>query len=141
MNQTTTKIDPKNETVEEEIEITYGGTAKKEIAHIQLDKITSIPENPKAYPEFSMFGELPAWGFYLRHAEGIKIKGMKLRYVDDDFRPALVLDDVKGSEFDGVEVLTAKGIPVVVLNRSEVVLKGLKMPVGEEMGVMRSGYE
>ena len=64
-----------------------------------------------------------------------------MRFVDDDFRPALVLDDVNNSEFDGVEVLTAKEMPVVVLNRSEVVLKGLKMPVGEAMGVRRSGYE
>jgi hypothetical protein len=126
----------------EDIEITYGGRAKKEIAHIPLDKITTIPENPKAYPDFSMFGELPAWGFYMRHAEGVKIKGMKLRYVDDDFRPALVLDDVKNSEFDGVEVLTAKEMPVVVLNNtSGIVTKNLKLPVGEEKGVVRSAYK
>jgi len=126
----------------EDIEITYGGRAKKEIAHIPLDKITSVPENPTAYPDFSMFGELPAWGFYMRHAEGIKIKGMKLRYVDDDFRPALVLDDVKDSEFDGVEVLTVKELPVVVLNNtSGIVTKNLKLPVGEEKGVLWSGYK
>ena len=38
-------------------------------------------------------------------------------------------------------MLTAKEMLVVVLNRSEVVMKGPKMPVGEEMGVRRSGYE
>lgn len=126
----------------EDIEITYGGRAKKEIAHIPLDKITSIPENPKGYPEFSMFGELPAWGFYLRHAEGIKFKGLKLRYVDPDFRPAIVLDDVQNSELNTVEVLTAKELPVVLLNNTTgMTMKDLKLPVKEEQGVLKSNYK
>ena len=58
----------------ENIEITYGGRASKEIACIPLNKITSVPENEAGYPEFSMWGELPSWGFYLRHAEDIKMK-------------------------------------------------------------------
>lgn len=126
----------------EDIDITYGGRAKKEIAYIPLDKISTVPENPKGYPEFSMFGELPAWGFYLRHAEGIKFKGLKLRYIDPDFRPAMVLDDVKNSELNGVEVLTAQELPVVLLNNtSEMTMKDLKTPVGERDALMKSNYK
>ena len=80
----------------ENIEISFGGKASKEIAYIPLDKITSVPENPANYPEFSMFGELPSWGFYVRHASGIKMKNVKVSYVAADFRPAFVFDDVKG---------------------------------------------
>jgi len=68
----------------ENIEISYGGRASRDIAYIPLDKITSVPENEAGYPDFSMWGELPAWGFYMRHVEGIKLINVKLSYVEDD---------------------------------------------------------
>ena len=42
--------------------------AYRGLAPAELD---SIPEMATSYPEFSQFKELPAWGFYIRHAEGI----------------------------------------------------------------------
>lgn len=122
----------------ENIEITYGGRASKEIACIPLSEITSVPENIAGYPEFSMFGELPAWGFYLRHAEGIKMKNVKINYREDDFRPAMVLDDVKGIDMTDVDIPTAKEMPVIYFNNSSgIVLNNLKIPVSEEKGVVK----
>ena len=122
----------------ENIEITYGGKASKEIAHIPLDDIGTVPENEAGYPEFSMFGELPAWGFYLRHAEGIKMINVKISYREDDFRPAMVMDDVKGVDMDGVAIPAAIEMPVIFLNNtSGVTFKNLKLPVSEEKGVLR----
>ena len=40
-------------------------------AKVGLDELDKIPEMGASYPEFSMFKELPAWGFFIRHAEGI----------------------------------------------------------------------
>ncbi len=126
----------------ENIEITYGGRASKEIAYIPLNKITSIPENEAGYPEFSMWGELPAWGFYIRHAEGIKMKNVKINYREDDFRPAFVLDDVKKVEMTKIDILTAKEMPVMLLNNTqEITWKELKMPVPESKGVQYSMYK
>jgi hypothetical protein len=122
----------------ENIEITYGGMANKDIAYIPLDKISSIPENAANYPEFSMWGELPSWGFYVRHAEGIKMKNIKIFYQKDDFRPALVFDDVKGIELDGIDIPTAKEMPVVYFNNtSEISIKDFKMPVSEAIGIVK----
>ena len=122
----------------ENIEITYGGAASKEIAWIPLDKITAIDENETGYPDFSMFGELPAWGFYIRHAEGIKMKNVTVSYLKEDFRPAFVVDDVKRIEFSGMNIPTAKQMPVIYFNNSsEIALKNLKMPVSEEKGVLK----
>jgi len=50
-----------------------------------------------AYPEFSMFKELPAWGFYIRHAKGITLENISISCAKKDYRPAVVLDDVKGA--------------------------------------------
>jgi hypothetical protein len=123
----------------ENIEITYGGRASKEIAFIPLDKITSIPENETGYPDFSMWGELPAWGLYMRHAEGIKIKNFKVSYKEDDFRPAFVFDDVKAIDLTDVHIASAKDMPVILLNNATgITTKNLVMPVPEEKGIMKT---
>lgn len=126
----------------ENIEISYGGMASKEIAHIPLKNITSVPENKANYPDFSMFGELPSWGFYVRHAEGIKMKNVKVNYLKDDFRPALVFDDVKGLELADIDIPTAKEMPVVMFNNTtDITLENLKMPVSEDKGVQKTNYK
>lgn len=126
----------------ENIEISYGGRADRSIAHIPLTEITRIPENEAAYPEFSMFGELPAWGLYMRHAEGITLKNFKVSYLEDDFRPAFVFDDVKKIELVGVSIPTVKELPVIQLNNSEAVsFKGLNIPVKEEKAIIRTNYK
>ncbi|MCI4668883.1 MAG: glycoside hydrolase family 28 protein [Bacteroidia bacterium] len=80
----------------ENIEIKYPGRANKGLAYLPLSRLDAVPELPKAYPEFSMFGELPAWGFYVRHVEGLSMKNVVLSIDDADYRPAMVFDDVKG---------------------------------------------
>ena len=52
-----------------------------------------IPENPSDYPEFSMFGELPVWGLYLRHVTGITLKNVQLSLTHPDARPMTRADD------------------------------------------------
>jgi hypothetical protein len=80
----------------ENIEISYPGGADTSIAHIGTHQLENVPENPENYPEFSMFGELPAYGFYVRHAAGISFKNCRFGLVEKDYRPAVVLDDVEG---------------------------------------------
>ena len=52
-----------------------------------------IPENPSDYPEFSMFGDLPVWGLYLRHVDGITLKNIHLSLTNPDARPMTRADD------------------------------------------------
>jgi hypothetical protein len=75
------------------INITYGGGSSKDTAYMPLDFIKKVPEQPREYPEFSMFGELPAWGVYLRHTEGVYFKNITLKLKEPDYRPAIVVDD------------------------------------------------
>jgi hypothetical protein len=126
----------------EDIELTYGGRASKEIAWIPPGSVTSVEENIAGYPEFSMFGELPAWGFYLRHAEGINMKDVKIKYKEVDFRPAVVSDDVKGLTLNNIDIPTASEMPVLHFNAtSDLVFSNLKMPVSEEKGILRTSYK
>ena len=79
----------------ENIEIKYPGRATKGQAYIPLWRVKDVPEQITKYPEFSMFGELPAYGFYLRHAKNITMKNVKLVLEESDYRPAIVADDVE----------------------------------------------
>lgn len=46
-----------------------------------------------------MFGELPSWGVYIRHARNIQVAGLSITADKADFRTAIVLDDVHKAVF------------------------------------------
>ncbi len=78
------------------------------------DSAREVPENERAYPEFKMFGTLPAYGLYCRHVRGLRLRDVDVEYVAPDDRPALVCDDVAGVEVAGLRGATRSG-PVVRL--------------------------
>ncbi len=102
----------------ENIEIIYEGGARKEVAFFGLDSLSKVPEQEGSYPEFSMFGELPAWGLYVRHASGVHLQNIKFRYKQDDFRPAMIFDDVPGLVLHGITIPTAGTAPVIIVKDS-----------------------
>ncbi len=107
----------------ENIEINYPGRGNKAFAYLPLSRLDDVPEQEKHYPEFSMFGELPAWGFYVRHAEGITFNNMVLKIRDADYRPALVFDDVKNVELRSVELKGDEKEQLMIFHRSENIKK------------------
>ena len=88
----------------EHIQITYPGRATKGMAYIPLWRKGDVPEQIQKYPEFTMFGELPSWGLYLRHIRNIKLKDVQLKLLDEDFRPAIVDEDVEGLTTDRIQL-------------------------------------
>jgi polygalacturonase len=61
------------------------------------------PERPEVYPEFNMFGVLPASGLYVRHAAGISLERVEFRTASADARPAVVLSDVREPRLKDVD--------------------------------------
>ena len=86
----------------EDINITYPGRATKGMAYMPLWRVQDVPEQINKYPEFTMFGELPSWGFYLRHLRNLVLRDVRLSLSDSDFRPAIVDDDVEGLTLENV---------------------------------------
>ncbi|MET1054969.1 MAG: glycosyl hydrolase family 28 protein [Pedobacter sp.] len=101
----------------ENIVVTYGGGADRSKAYVSLDSLSKIPEMADEYPEFSMFGELPAWALYVRHAAGITIKNSKFRFLADDFRSPLVFDDVKKVYINKLNLASGNRAPAVILHK------------------------
>src|SRR3989454_3862136 len=79
------------------IRIYYRGGGTREKAALQP------PERETNYPEPSMFGELPAYGFFIRHAKGIALSNLDVSYLQEDQRPPFVLADVQGADFINVK--------------------------------------
>lgn len=107
------------------IEIHYPGGGNPHYAKVGLDELNQIPELPSSYPEFSMFKELPAWGFYIRHAKGITFENVKLSCAQKDYRTAVVLDDVHDVNFKDLKVTEPgeKKEPVFSKNSTAVKFK------------------
>jgi polygalacturonase len=88
--------------------------------------LRDIPEAGNKYPENRMFGMLPAFGFYIRHARNIQMNHISVAIEQPDGRPAFMLDDVQDSVFDDISVKSITQTPVfsvhqncsgIVLNR------------------------
>lgn len=79
----------------ENIDITFPGGGNPHFAKVGLDEIDKVKDLPKAYPEFSQYKEMPAWGFFMRHADGVTMKNVKLTAKKSDYRVAIVADDVQ----------------------------------------------
>lgn len=74
---------------------------------IQIDStMKTIPELENAYPEGTMWGNLPASGVYVRHARGVILSRIDLSFRKKDQRPVIVLDDAQNVMIDQ---FTAKG--------------------------------
>ncbi len=55
-----------------------------------------VPELEDLYPESTMFGELPAYAFFIRHAEDISLSDITATTIDPDLRKPILTKDVKG---------------------------------------------
>lgn len=75
-----------------------------------------LPELEKEYPEPRIFKETPAYGFFVRHVKGLKMRDIELSYLQPDQRPAFIFDDVKGADIQMVHAQKEDGVPTMVLN-------------------------
>ena len=76
-------------------------------------KVQDVPERPANYPEYSMFGPLPASGFFCRHVTGLTLDRIELAPETTERRSGLALHDVHGVTVGGWRSpATPRGNPV-----------------------------
>jgi polygalacturonase len=84
------------------LEFTGGGTA--------ADARRAVPENETGYPGVKLFGTLPAYGFFVRHAKHVTMENIRLTFDEDDHRPAIVCDRVEDLSVSGLHARSMPGI-------------------------------
>jgi hypothetical protein len=72
-------------------------------------------------PEPSMFGIMPAYGLFVRHASGVQLSDVDVSYIKEDRRPAFVLDCVEGITLEHCEAQKATGAPTLVMMNAKAV--------------------
>lgn len=85
--------------------------------HPAADAEIVPPEASTTYPP-RIFGKRPSYGFWIRHAAGIRFTGSEIQFDKSDGRPAFLTDDVRGISLDGVRVERSAGGYDVVWRKS-----------------------
>jgi len=77
-----------------DVYLQHRGGGTKEIAAFQP------PEYENKYPDPHMFGpELPAHGFFIRHAKNLEFTNVEIAYEAPDARTGFIITDVQGADF------------------------------------------
>jgi hypothetical protein len=100
----------------ENIEISYAGGGNRKVNYFPLDSFQLITEAEKEYPEFSMFGEIPVWGFYARHVRGLSMTNVRMVNKKTDYRTAMLLNDVEAASLSKLKLEGATSAPVLFLH-------------------------
>ncbi len=74
----------------------------------------NIPEMEKGYPNGTMFGNLPAYGFFIRHVKNLRLENVQLRFTEQDHRPALICEDVEGPDLTGIKAAGTMQAPELI---------------------------
>lgn len=107
---------PVENVVLENIKITYLTVADTSVNYFPLSAFDKITEAVGDYPEFSMFGETPTWGFYIRHVKGLILKNITMNMKGGDYRPAFLFNDVKQLKLEEIKTEGKFGKPALFFN-------------------------
>ena len=114
------------------IQFQGGGTA--------TDLSREVPELAEHYPEFKMFGVLPASGLYCRHVKNLRLLNSEVSFQREDARPALVCEDVADVRI--VDFSAPNSAPVILLrNTRGAFLEGNRAPQGNQVYLRIEGRQ
>jgi hypothetical protein len=102
-----------------------------------------VPEKPESYPEYSMFGTLPAYGFYCRHARNVAFNNLEVSCAKPDARPSLICDDVDQLRLFAWQALTVpSGAPAIrLLNVRDALVQACRATAGTATYFQVAGKE
>ena len=107
----------------ENISIHFAGGVTKDNFNKEMKELAD------SYPESTMWGNLPAYGFYLRHVKDIMLSNITLKFKTKDERPAINCSDVENATFNlmtfdidksAVSVFEYENVRNAVISNSEV---------------------
>ena len=81
----------------QDIRIHYKGGGKKS------DSDRDVPELSGEYPKAKMFGILPSYGMYIRHAKNITMNNIRYDFTDEENRSVIVCQDVENISINGLQ--------------------------------------
>jgi hypothetical protein len=101
------------------IKLSFKGGAKNDVDPL------SVKEERDHYPESTMFGKLPAYGFFIRHGKNISLKSVEMVLETNDDRPVIVADDVANLQISGLKAQAGLDAPAYIhlINSKDIWIK------------------
>jgi polygalacturonase len=86
---------------------------------VDKEPVTIPEELADQYPEATMWGTLPSYGFFVRHVRGLQMHGLSIGYQHEDVRAAMVLSDVSDALIDNSDIMISpKAQAVIVVEKA-----------------------
>jgi polygalacturonase len=73
------------------------------------------PEKVKGYPDPTMFGGINAYGFFIRHINGLELTNVSMSTAQPDARPPIIAKDVQHFSLDRVTADHPHDVPMLKL--------------------------
>ncbi len=96
------------------------------------DAAIQPPEKENGYPEPTMFGPMPAYGFYIRHVKGLEMSHVECEPMQDDARPAYIFHDVHDVDLLRIKAKVTPGTPTIKITDSSNFNLDLSRPLPEK---------
>ncbi|MCE1199857.1 MAG: glycosyl hydrolase family 28 protein [Marinilabiliales bacterium] len=105
------------------IDICFDGGGTRE------DALRTVDEMEKEYPEAEMFGRLPAYGFFVRHARNVSFSHVRVHTQNGDLRPAFALSDARSTSLLALDLESTAGSDCNILSEKceELMISGSKI--------------
>ena len=112
----------------ENIEIIYAGGGDSTVNYFPVSAARELTNAVSDYPEFSMFGELPAWGLFIRYASGVTMKNIRLVQQQPDYRTGLLVLESTGIEAKKIQFECPRiTSPVQLINAGHHTFRKIRM--------------
>lgn len=79
-----------------------------------VDLFKPVVEKEEEYPEGTMFGKLPSYGFFIRHAKEVKMSNITLRSTGRESRAGIVVNNTNKFSFTGLDIQSTDSTKAVV---------------------------
>lgn len=101
----------------------------------KADASKEVPQKAASYPESTMFGVLPAYGFYCRHVKGLRFSDVWLQTTAADQRHALLCEDVEDVLIDTVDASYSPGAHATIrlVDAKGALVRGCRPKVGTDV--------
>lgn len=96
------------------LKIVSDGGGKTTIASSAFSDLLKMDERYGRYPEYDMFGELPAWGLLCRNVIGLTLENIELRQKQSDYRNPVILNNTSAVTIKKLYVVNEEKTPVIM---------------------------
>lgn len=79
--------------------------------------LVNVPELEEGYPDPRMYGDIPAYGFFVRHVQNIDFNNVEIEFVEADRRPAFILDDVTDARLFDIDAERTDNSKFIILKK------------------------